>query len=51
MCAGCGCKDVNDVLIPGNKSGIGGNTRGVTPQAPMHRESESKEGAKDERKK
>jgi|Laugrefa1bdmlbdn_1035148.scaffolds.fasta_scaffold37650_2 hypothetical protein len=38
MCAGCGCKDVNDVRIPGNKSGLGSGTSGkVSAQKPEHR--------------
>jgi hypothetical protein len=28
MCAGCGCDNVNDVRIPGNKSGLGSGTSG-----------------------
>lgn len=38
MCAGCGCKDVNDVRIPGNKSGLGSGTSSkVSAQKPEHR--------------
>lgn len=38
MCAGCGCGDVNDVIIPGNKSGLGSGTSGkIVKQDPVHR--------------
>lgn len=38
MCAGCGCDNVNNVVIPGNKSGLGSGTSGkIAAQKPEHR--------------
>lgn len=38
MCASCDCKDVNDVMIPGNKSGLGSGASGnIVAQKPEHR--------------
>ena len=44
MCAGCGCDNVNDVRIPGNKSGLGSGTSGkIAKQDVEHQESKAHE--------
>lgn len=45
MCASCGCKDVNDAGIPGNKSGLGSGTSGkIVKQDVMHKPASIKQG-------
>jgi len=39
VCASCGCPNVNDVIIPSNKSGLGSGTSGkIVAQSPQRRE-------------
>lgn len=48
MCASCGCKDVNDAGVPGNKSGlVSGSSGKIVKQSIMHKPSsidQSKKG-------
>lgn len=40
MCATCNCGDVNNVMIPGNKSGIGGSQE-IAKQSSVKRDSDT----------
>lgn len=41
MCASCGCKDVNDAGVPGNKSGLGSGTSGKIVKQDIQHNSKS----------
>lgn len=43
MCASCGCDNVNNVGIPGNKSGLGSGTSGKIAKQEVIMRGEGKE--------
>ena len=50
MCASCGCDNVNNVGIPGNKSGLGSGTSGKIAKQDVIMRGESKKHERSEMK-